>query len=628
MVHPAEVLHLILAFSLLARTLQAWSPSSAIAGVTFTDTNPARAQLLGVVQWVEPSDTSGIDHYEVHVASDDQDSCSGRLWDNNLAVDSFPVGTTQIELYDPTRLLYTCPNIPSLFIVVRAYGSSDQSDPQPVNLAGVLRFYDMSDQRPDPIAMVVAFSGDTDETVDHVTGTLQWTPAAGSNLAVVTEYAVYTAEDAAGTGEQLVQTVPVGTNSLDVGPSLDVGSRRQFLVYAQNPNGKADTAAAREFYDVNPAAPMTTTGTTTTTSTVTTTETAASSTVVWGVRYTDTNPAANKLGGIIRWNPPLDVTGLVNYKVFIAYDSLGTCKAELWNDDPAITKIPIGTNQLTIYGGNTNRGRSGSTGCADSPMNWIVVFGTDADGSALESTRASVPLLDLSESAPAAIPLASLSFSDGSAHEQWVEGTVTWEPEANTDLALASAFSVYLADDAAGARSALVASVPMGTNALVIDPAIWVGSRTFVLVYARNPIGRASSVSGSVQFADDASLPPIVTVTSTTSTATSTSTELVSKGAASAATAAVATQCLSHQVLNRFKDECEECPDGMVVTEDQAGCVEKTILGMTEMELTAVSVATGSAGALGSAALFAYQRWKAQRAASGAATVAGGGVRV
>ncbi|CAE8606488.1 unnamed protein product, partial [Polarella glacialis] len=225
---------------------------------------------------------------------------------------------------------------------------------------------------------------------------------------------------------------------------------------------------------------------------------------------------ALKIDGLIYWTPPADVTAITHYNVHIAFDRLDTCGVELWDADLVDPMIPVGTNQMQVYG---NTGRRCSS---DQPPRWMIVLPTSTsnDDPPDLSKCAIIPLYDLGPTVPALLELDSFSFSDTDPAPGQVGGTVEWALKyPDMDTAYIEYYSVYLASDPNGAQQVSVGQVLRGTNQLVIPSGTsqTENSCGCVLMYPKNAIGLSASPAGHFCFESDGE-------TYTTTTATSTST--------------------------------------------------------------------------------------------------------
>ncbi|CAE8684800.1 unnamed protein product, partial [Polarella glacialis] len=136
--------------------------------------------------------------------------------------------------------------------------------------------------------------------------------------------------------------------------------------------------------------------------------------------WKDDNTQALKIDGLIYWTPPADVTAITHYNVHIAFDRLDTCGVELWDAGLVDPMIPVGTNQMQVYG---NTGRRCSS---DQPPRWMIVLPHPRTNPPDLSKCAIIPLYDLGPTVPALLELDSFSFSDTDPAPGQVGGTVEW----------------------------------------------------------------------------------------------------------------------------------------------------------------------------------------------------------
>ena len=138
--------------------------------------------------------------------------------------------------------------------------------------------------------------------------------------------------DADGSDQLKLAVAPRGTNQVTLPALTYVGSRRTFLVYAENNAGRAPSGSAAAFNDRTGAEGPPTTTVTSTTRTSTTTTIVGGSDVITNVAYSDTNSEAYILEGIVSWTPPSPSTGVLGYKVYLSYSRLDTegLRAVLW----------------------------------------------------------------------------------------------------------------------------------------------------------------------------------------------------------------------------------------------------------------------------------------------------------
>jgi len=225
-------------------------------------------------------------------------------------------------------------------------------------------------------------------------------------------------------------------------------------------------------------------------------------------------------GAKIEWMPPADTSGFSSYQVFIASDDHGSHRARLWFRDPVADVdsdvFPIGTNSFSLYQ-PTRRQTVSST----HPATWLLVFAVGPTGLQRIDEAAKVPLYDHSFSKPNKLAL-TLSFHDEDPLNHRISGIVRWVSGLQDDLGFTTEYELCLSRAVDGMHEEeRLGLVPMGTNELKLPLGTECWDNNQLLVYARNPNGRATSAS--VVLLDGCTTPrPTTTTTATTVSATTT----------------------------------------------------------------------------------------------------------
>eukprot|EP00928_Gymnodinium_smaydae_P044475 TRINITY_DN2966_c1_g1_i3.p1 TRINITY_DN2966_c1_g1~~TRINITY_DN2966_c1_g1_i3.p1 ORF type:complete len:5802 (+),score=1072.37 TRINITY_DN2966_c1_g1_i3:2529-19934(+) len=484
----------------------------AAISVSYADTDPRPKVIQGKIIWIPPTNTGTITKYLVEMSVDELRTKSTPIWDQS-SVSSPPfisVGTNELNIwFDWERDLVVNELCEYIFVIPYSGNSPDYSR------AASTPLYDDIGSPPPVTALENLEFVDTNPATGTLAGELKWVPTSGIDHGTTLEYKAYVASDASGTGAVPIGSSPRGTNSLTISASAP-DSHRYLLVYASNTNGLASSPVHIHFLPLYPSTTSATTSATTTSPLATTTTSTTSTTPrigsVGAVSYSDTDDRPTLIQGVIQWVPPSDLSYVTRYAVYCSTDEVMTDRQELWAKGAISKWVPVGVNQLDIWVDTTRTTLSGAL------CQWLLVVPYSGDIEGGTDTCGLLRLYDSTGSAPDMIPILDMDFKDydPGVGDDFIEGTASWTVDTSADLATTTGFDVILARDSSGNDPLLLTgNIPHGTETLEV-PRTDTGGRPFMLIYARNNFGRASSAS----FYDyGLRLPPVTrTTTSTTTT--------------------------------------------------------------------------------------------------------------
>jgi hypothetical protein len=232
----------------------------------------------------------------------------------------------------------------------------------------MLPLYDTTPFIPRPVVLEDFAFNDVDPGYDQIGGLVEWTPAPGTDLALIVHYLVYTSMDNNTlVNATLIATVPRGTNQVYVNLGTEAAGMLYIIVYAANPNGPVSgpSAVVLDHYSS------------------TTTTTFIDPNWIWNVTFVDTDLRSGILGGFIRWHPPVNTTDITAYAVFLSVDELNVHHLQVVDGNSSRSTLPMfvpfGTNQLEILPGQTRQkypglGYPGNTPGFDQMAIWIFVL--------------------------------------------------------------------------------------------------------------------------------------------------------------------------------------------------------------------------------------------------------------
>ena len=364
-----------------------------VRGASYVDADSRALYLGGTVYWTPGGGAAaGVVSYTVCISNDDQGVKSVTLWDDNEGLPVVPVGTNKLDIYNgfAQRTLGSVHlplNLPVNWLIVYANTQAPTSQESCTGLdisnAVAIPLYDSSPELPGvgaEVALTDLAFNDTDSDLETIGGTVTVSPLLNTeteDLGYVKQYAVFVAEQADGTGEVQIGTIPRGTNELAVAPGTYCGPRNFLLVYTQNPTGLTSPARSYRFQDIT-LSTTTLHPNATSTATATSTTTTTTGIQVQGLTFTDTDGRPNFIAGIVSWLPPADASMITHYIAYIASDeNLVYASATLWDRDTIEQRISVGTNQLTILGEYAYEGGESvarvTTDPINYPANWVIV---------------------------------------------------------------------------------------------------------------------------------------------------------------------------------------------------------------------------------------------------------------
>ncbi|CAJ1428488.1 unnamed protein product [Effrenium voratum] len=542
-----------------------------ITNVAFTDTVTDIFWVLGTVTWTAPSNPN-FAHFQVVIAQTADGANGGVLSDNTYGTE-VPVGVNQLEI--PVGSGRGVARRDTLgnwanYVVVFAF-RTDINAYSPASEAGSFMITDLADSNGnlggswagDGLVASVQF---TDENANHlqITGTISWTFETTTDYGFVSDWKIYLAEDETGTNKQELATVAKTETQV----AVDAATQDSFLyvmVYAYNEHGESPTGVAAYMWDDGrPPLPTTTSSTTTSTT--------LDFPGCTSVTFSDTDSAANQLGGTVSWVEPTDTTYFDYWTVYQS-TTRDNSNGQIVQDSGGATQFAIGTTSMTLGSAQARQTSDAQ------PANWIVVLGYRNDLAAYQNpySGCAVPLYDDSGAAPSTGPfVADLAFDDQDTSWEYAAGPVTWTLDQLTaDQASVSHYTIYLAEDATGTNRMLVATVARDTTTFEVATTS-IGYRNFVVMYSSNSYGEAASPVGTEYQAKS----PLTTTTSSmtaTSTMTQTVTTLTTLTTLTGTTTSLFTIGVSNAVFNDENDEFGRM-SGYVSWDEPANAVADNII--------------------------------------------------
>ncbi|CAJ1428486.1 unnamed protein product [Effrenium voratum] len=581
-----------------------------ITNVAFTDTVTDIFWVLGTVTWTAPSNPN-FAHFQVVIAQTADGANGGVLSDNTYGTE-VPVGVNQLEIpvgsgrgvarrdtlgnwanyvvvfafrtdinaYSPAsealapveQALVMCDSsIQTEHIEFLGCWNLHAGQHPSVRQAGSFMITDLADSNGnlggswagDGLVASVQF---TDENANHlqITGTISWTFETTTDYGFVSDWKIYLAEDETGTNKQELATVAKTETQV----AVDAATQDSFLyvmVYAYNEHGESPTGVAAYMWDDGrPPLPTTTSSTTTSTT--------LDFPGCTSVTFSDTDSAANQLGGTVSWVEPTDTTYFDYWTVYQS-TTRDNSNGQIVQDSGGATQFAIGTTSMTLGSAQARQTSDAQ------PANWIVVLGYRNDLAAYQNpySGCAVPLYDDSGAAPSTGPfVADLAFDDQDTSWEYAAGPVTWTLDQLTaDQASVSHYTIYLAEDATGTNRMLVATVARDTTTFEVATTS-IGYRNFVVMYSSNSYGEAASPVGTEYQAKS----PLTTTTSSmtaTSTMTQTVTTLTTLTTLTGTTTSLFTIGVSNAVFNDENDEFGRM-SGYVSWDEPANAVADNII--------------------------------------------------
>ncbi|CAK9036330.1 Uncharacterized protein SCF082_LOCUS21686 [Durusdinium trenchii] len=228
-------------------------------------------------------------------------------------------------------------------------------------------------------------------------------------------------------------------------------------------------------------------------------------TSVRNLKFTDIASSEYDLEGIVEWDPPIDVSQVLDYGVWMVPGQAWWKGVKLGYNGTEDAAVPIGTNEMLISPNISRDLGNGNYG------EWLMVLSHRADEQIWEmfAKAAFVAIYDKSSRTVGDITVTNVQFADEDYTEGEIGGAVSWERRDGEDYGFVSEFQIFLADDDQGSNERLLVTVEATSSSYTI-PNGTLANETFVLVYAANPNGRSnssSSVGDAVGSRRDASGP-------------------------------------------------------------------------------------------------------------------------
>mmetsp|Transcript_80879 Transcript_80879/g.203437 ORF Transcript_80879/g.203437 Transcript_80879/m.203437 type:complete len:1087 (+) Transcript_80879:96-3356(+) len=279
---------------------------------------------------------------------------------------------------------------------------------------------------------------DRDLDASEIGGTVEWTEPTVTTA--VTGYDVGFAYDASGAAFAILGSLALGTNAVNIGHDLVIGSFTNVVVYTVNAHGRQATPQAEALSDAVA--------------------------IVSSVTFADKDLDVTEVGGDVTWSPPSDTSPVTEYYAYLATSQFGASRSQI----DAV--VPVGTNIVSL--------------APETPINlygYIVVY--TKSSLAEQTTPVSGVLSDT------LAPVSSLLFTDRDLDADELGGPITWQEPVDT--AQVVGYTVYWAEDAAGSVKAVITSLPAGSVSHDIVANTPITSKTHVLVYSLSSLAEQST---------------------------------------------------------------------------------------------------------------------------------------
>jgi len=389
-----------------------------VNGTDFDDLDLDQSDVGGVVTWVPPEDPSHVVHYLVYFegAGKSQVGVAVQVGTNTLTV---PVNTAKLA-----------------YVYLTIYTKSTMFE-QTTPAVEVLE---------DTVSSVSgALFPDRDLDASEVGGAVEWT--APSHSSHVTVYAVYFGNSTDGDVRSLLGSfVVLGTNVINLVGNTPLETHTHVLIYSRSSLAEQTTPVSVPIVDT------------------------ASS--VSSLAFPDQDFDASELGGTLSWDPPLDVSQVTHYRVYLALSALGADRSQLGTD------VSIGTNWLSTPGD-----------VALGSHLYLLVYTQSAMPFAGEQTTPSALLIEDIQ-----FSVSNLTFVDKDLDAGEIGGVVMWEVPVNASFL--ARYIVYLATSSDGTgRIQIDGELEAGTNQVSIPTDTALGSFGFVVVYTSSSLAEQTSPS-------------------------------------------------------------------------------------------------------------------------------------
>ncbi|CAE8590871.1 unnamed protein product, partial [Polarella glacialis] len=408
-------------------------PSVGVTHLRFLDQDQDVDELSGTASWEDPDDTATVWSYALYLGQDPSGSVKLQAGqDVDVGIEQTDIPGDTLRAGNDHVLLYT------------KNGHGLQQNPA----AQIL--YDASPGIPQVNAPGISFR-DEDDRLGFVAGMLSFSPPA--DISSVTEFAVFIASDNAGSHSLEIGRVPVGSVSIEVVNGTEREDRDRILVYSVNPNGMAALPASTVLADFTNEPPMPT---------------------VQSLQFQDLDLTEGMIGGAVSWEAPDDMAVITSFAVFLATDSQGSNKIQIGPNietENFSLSIPVGTTRFSY--------------------DHVLVY--CMSGEQLQLVPAARKFSDNATKVPT-VNVTRLTFVDLDSRGGYISGAVFWQDP--DDIASASSFAVFLADDPAGlSNRVLLGEVGLadgGINQFLVPSGTQRGTRDILLVYTKNSNGLQS----------------------------------------------------------------------------------------------------------------------------------------
>jgi len=392
--------------------------SASVGSVVLIDYDLDDSQLGGTVTWSAPGDASQVSLYRVFFATSSSGASRSKLGEDVEVGTNFAV--CPMDTHD---------NGNSYIVIYARSALAEQSTPTPFPID-------------DSAGSVSAISlTDLDLDISDLGGTVTWN--APADTALITYYTAYLATAFTGNDRSLIGSDPMGvlegTTSIDITADTEMGLYTHLVVYARSELAEQTTPEGLTIVDIARS--------------------------VSGIAFTDLDLDPSDLGGALTWAPPVDVSFIIQYAIYLATGSTaGVERSQLSSD------LNVGTNTLFLFA-DTSRGAH-------------THFAIYARSLLAEQTTpaGTVPIADTDST------VGALTFGDRDFDTGEIGGTVSWQ--APFDLSQVVQYAAFRAETAAGSGKVQIETdVAVGTNLVTLTVSTALGSYTHIVVYAISALG-------------------------------------------------------------------------------------------------------------------------------------------
>ncbi|CAK9114781.1 unnamed protein product [Durusdinium trenchii] len=384
--------------------------NGSVESLTFYGEDLNLENLTGNLTFIAPVDEQ-ISHYAAYLAT-------SAFGEGRWQVGSVSGGDRLSVQLDVARASFT-----HFVVYATSADGIEQSTPVALSLTDVAASFMASD---------LAFA-DEDLDVAELGGTVSWTPAQVDFT--ITEYRLYLAQET-GTPRSLLSSAASGSAQVPANTALGVYTH--WMVHSANENGEQDTPHTLAVNDTDGS--------------------------VTSPYFFDLDPDDGDIAGPISWTPPLDLSQVSAYHLYLN-DGIAAVK---------VAELSVGSNSYTLPV-STN-----------ASYTEILIYSQSSSSLQSSPVALSLPDLDFSPQSPL--------FIDQRLDAGELGGVIQWTAPANDSEVVQ--YNVYLAADATGTGRSFVGSTYPGNHSFTyVDSALQLYS--YVLVYTESSMGEQDMPSAT-----------------------------------------------------------------------------------------------------------------------------------